>query len=29
VPVRVGDAPLVAGRRLRWTKAKDSWVVSS
>jgi hypothetical protein len=29
VQIRVGDAPPVAGQRLRWTKAKDSWVVSS
>jgi trehalose/maltose hydrolase-like predicted phosphorylase len=29
VQVRVGDAPPVAGQWLRWTKANDSWAVSS
>jgi Glycosyl hydrolase family 65 central catalytic domain/Glycosyl hydrolase family 65, C-terminal domain len=28
VHIRVGDAPTARGRRLRWTKAKDSWAVS-
>ena len=29
VQIRVGDTPPVAGQRLRWTKANDSWAVSS
>jgi trehalose/maltose hydrolase-like predicted phosphorylase len=29
VTIRVGDAPPVNGRRLRWTRANDSWKVSS
>jgi trehalose/maltose hydrolase-like predicted phosphorylase len=29
VAIRVGDAPVVSGRRLRWTRANDSWKVSS
>jgi hypothetical protein len=29
VTIRVGDAPAVSGRRLRWTRANDSWKVSS
>jgi len=29
VTIRVGDAPAVNGRRLRWTRANDSWKVSS
>jgi trehalose/maltose hydrolase-like predicted phosphorylase len=29
VQIRVGDAPVVNGQRLRWTKANESWKVSS
>ena len=29
VTIRVGDAPAVNGRRLGWTRANDSWRVSS
>ncbi len=27
--IRVGDAPVATGHRLRWTRANDSWTISS